>query len=271
MKKVNIEGIISTLKEFGLTEYEAKIYVSLIRTQPSNGNTIANLSGVPAPKVYAALRKMKEQGLVFIVSGGNKGKQIRYSPLPYKELLKTKKDLFMNNIEYLDDSFEEISSINDTDWSELFVIEGYSASIEVVHSAIAESKSELVLSCWKKEFNLYEEPLRNAHKRGVNIITMVFDETQVDVPWVNFSHYNEELALGRHIGELALVVDNKKTILLHSLDESPHSVVSSHPVMISTTLNYIRHDIYVNRIIYDFENEMLKYYGSNLEGLINDF
>ncbi|MGY0691340.1 TrmB family transcriptional regulator [Virgibacillus sp. FSP13] len=267
----NIEEIISTLKELGLTEYESKIYVSLIQNNPANGNTIANLSGVPAPKVYEALRKMKKQGLVSTVAGGNKGKQVRYFPIPYKELLKTKQEAFMDNMNFLNESLAEITSHSDTDWSELFVIQGYSASIEVVQAAIDESKSEIVISCWKKELKELKELLVKAHQRGVKIITMIFDERKVDVPWTNFSHYKEELALGRHTGELSLVIDNKKTILLYSLDELPHSVVSSHPVMISTTRNYINHDIYVNRIIYDFEEEMIKHYGSRLEGLINDF
>ncbi|GGC76136.1 transcriptional regulator [Thalassobacillus devorans] len=263
--------VINTLKEFGMTEYEAKIYVSLLSNQPSNGNNIAKLSGVPAPKVYGALQKMKEQGLVFTVSGGNNGKQVRYSPLPYKELLKTKKDTFMDQLEFLGDSLEEISSNSDVNWSELFVIEGYSASVEVVQTAISECESEIIISCWKREFDVLEELLFKAHERGIKIVTLIFDGEQVDVPWDNFTHYGEGLALGRHSGEFSIVIDNKKAILLQSLDESPHSVVSSHPVMVSTTRNYIRHDIYVNRIIKDFEGTITEHYGKNLENLINDF
>ncbi|MBM7553994.1 TrmB family transcriptional regulator [Thalassobacillus pellis] len=263
--------IITALKEFGMTEYEAKIYVSLLSNQPANGNNISKFSGVPAPKVYGALQKMKEQGLVFTVSGGNNGKQVRYSPLPYKELLKTKKNTFMDQLQFLDHSLEEVSSNSDVNWSELFLIEGYSSSMEVVKTAIDECESEITLSCWKREFDELYELLLKAQERGVKNVTLIFDEDQIEVPWDNFTHYKEELALGRHSGELSIVIDDKKAILLQSLEDSPHSVVSNHPVMVSTTRNYIRHDIYVNRIINDFKKPITNYYGNNLEGLINDF
>lgn len=263
--------IIETLKEFGMTEYEAKIYVSLLSNQPSNGNNIAKLSGVPAPKVYGALLKMKEQGLVFTVSGGRSGKQVRYSPLPYKELLKLKKDTFMDQLEFLDESLSEVTSNSNVDWSELFLIEGYSSSMEVVQTAISECDSQIIISCWKREFNSLKELLLETHERGVKITTLIFDDNQIELPWNSFAHYNDGLALGRHSGEFSIVVDNKKAILLQSLEEAPHSVVSSHPVMVSTTQNYIRHDIYVNRIINDFKQTITEHYGSKLEKLIDDF
>ncbi|WP_101845351.1 TrmB family transcriptional regulator [Halobacillus sp. Marseille-P3879] len=266
-----MEEIISTLKEFGMTEYEAKIYITLLSHQPSNGNTIAKLSGVPAPKVYGVLQKMKEHGLVFTVSGGDNGKKVRYSPLPYKDLLKSKKDTFMEHLDFLDQSLEEVSSRSDVEWSELFLIEGYSSSMEVVQTAITECESQVIISCWKREFDLLKEFLLKTHQRGVKVVTLIFDDEPEELPWNSFTHYKEGVALGRHRGELSIVVDDKKAILLQSLEESPHSVVSSHPVMVSTTRNYIRHDIYVNRMINDFEEPITEYYGKSLENLINDF
>ncbi len=41
--------------------------------------------------------------------------------------------------------------------------------------------------------------------------------------------------------------------------------------MVSTTRNYIRHDIYVNRLLRDLRKESEELYGENLDGLINDF
>ncbi|MFA1820892.1 TrmB family transcriptional regulator [Virgibacillus oceani] len=271
MSKLQNRDIVSTLKELGFTEYESRIYIALLTNHPSNGNTISTLSGVPGPKVYEALRKMKEQGLVFTVTESVKGKQVHYSPLPYEELLKSKKNKFMNDLSFLNQAFDKISSRVDTNWSELFVIQGYAASIEVVRSAILEGKKEVLISCWKKEFTEVKDYLYQSHEKGIEITTFLFDGKQEGLPWNCFGHYKEKLALDRHTGELSIVIDEQKTILLHSLDESPHSVVSSHPVMVSTTKNYIRHDIYVNRVINDFEKEMKGYYGNNLEGLIDDF
>ncbi|MGN7397881.1 TrmB family transcriptional regulator [Peribacillus frigoritolerans] len=268
---MNKQEIISTLKEIGLTEYEAKIYISLLQEHPSNGNAIATSSGVPPAKVYEALRRMKKRGLVYVLSGGDNGKLVRYSPLPYKELLKGKKDTFIAKLDSLEESLSEISSQSDTDWTELYLIEGYSSSIEFIQSAISDCKSEILLSCWKKEFEFLKESLERASGCGIKIVTMIFDDGHVDVPWRNFIHYSIGRGLNRHSGELSIVIDNSKTILFYALDDCPHSIVSSHPSTISITRNYIRHDIYVNRILQDFGERMVEYYGQNLDRLINDF
>ncbi|SDQ16718.1 TrmB family transcriptional regulator [Virgibacillus salinus] len=269
---MNIQQIIDSLKELGFTEYEAKIYLALIRSHPANGNAIAVLSGVPTPKVYETIRKMQERDVIFTVSGGDKGKKVRYSPLPYKDLLQQKKEAFSGNVDFLSKELTNISSMSDTNWTELFVIHGYSSSMEAVESAIAHCESEIVMSCWCEELYALKAPLTEAYNRGISIVTLTFDEgNNTDVLWRNFKHYGGDIASHRHTGELSIVTDQSKAIILQSLNNSPHAVVSSHPVTISTTRNYIRHDIYVNRILHDFEGVMKKKYGQDLENLIKDF
>lgn len=265
------KAVIEALKEFGLTEYESRIYSTLLKDHPLNGNVIANLSGVPGPKVYEALRKMNNQGLIFTVEGEGNKRQKRYSPLPYKQLLESKKSGFMDNYHYLDEELTKITSLAKTNWTELFTVEGYSSSLDVIKAAITESESSIFLSCWKDEYEALRKPLLEAHKRGINIVSIIFDESTIDVPWRNFNHVKEEGALKRHNGEFAIVTDESKAMIMESLHEAPHSVISTHPIMVTTTLNYIRHDIYVNRILIDFSKEMKSYYGKKLENLINDF
>lgn len=71
----------------------------------------------------------------------------------------------------------------------------------------------------------------------------------------------------RVIGELCLVIDDKKAIILDSEDGVPNSVTSSRYSMVKTIRNYIKHDIFVNRIHHDLKGEFYAYYGENLERL----
>lgn len=267
---MKIKEITDSLKELGFTEYEAKVYLALLQSHPSNGNEIAALSGVPGPKIYETLRKMQERELIFVASMGNKKNQIYYSPLPYEELLNTRKESFSGNIAFLSKALSE-ASLNKMDSTTLFVIYGYSSSMESVRSAIAQCKTEMIMSCWCKELQVLKTDLIDAHNRGVKIVTLLFDDNDEDLPWVNFKHYNGKTAHDRHAGELSIVLDHSKAIILQSLDQSPHAVVSSHEATITTIRNYIRHDIYVNRILHDFKEVMEKKYGPELDHLINDF
>ena len=53
-----MKSTIAHLAEIGLSEYEAKVYLSLLRESPSTAYEIARLSGVPTSKVYAVLGKL---------------------------------------------------------------------------------------------------------------------------------------------------------------------------------------------------------------------
>lgn len=266
----SISELISALKELDFTEYEAKIYLALLTNHPSNGNTISKISGVPGSKVYEELRKMKENGIVYTVIPKG-GKQILYFPLPPKELLKRKKRTFLKSYNFLEKSLEKYLNEQNTDMAELFVINGYESSMEIIKSAISESNEKILISCWRNEYEEIKSVLFEAHRRKVYITLLIFDERKLDVPWKYFSHYNEKTALNRHREELSIVIDEKKAILLNTLNEVPCAIVSTHPIMLWNVRNYIRHDIYVNRILYDFSEKMTEHYGKNLENLINDF
>lgn len=48
----------------GLSEYEAKVYISLIMEGPSTARRLSMVSGVPRTKIYGTLKKLIERGLV---------------------------------------------------------------------------------------------------------------------------------------------------------------------------------------------------------------
>jgi HTH-type transcriptional regulator, sugar sensing transcriptional regulator len=270
---MNIEKVINSLKSNGFTEYEAKIYISLLKESPANGNMIANSSGVPGPKVYESLRKMQEKGYIFLVASGEKNSSKRYTPLPYKDLLQSLEKDFSENISLLSTTLEDISQKNIHDWTELFHIEGYKTSIEVMRNEIENASSEILVSCWSEELNQLYPYLSLAHKRGVKIVSMIFDKTQMDIPWRNFYHNDhlEDALTQRHSGELNIVIDQKKVIVFDANHEQPNAVVSSHKAMVATTRKYIRHDIYVNRIMNDIKEPLVDLYGEKFERLIDDF
>ena len=57
------------LKNTGLSPYETKIYISLALEGPSEARRLSQTSGVPRPKTYAALNKLKQRGLINRVPG----------------------------------------------------------------------------------------------------------------------------------------------------------------------------------------------------------
>lgn len=55
---------VKALNFLGLSEYEARVYVSLVAEGASEGRKLSIRCGVPRTKVYATLKKLMERGLV---------------------------------------------------------------------------------------------------------------------------------------------------------------------------------------------------------------
>jgi sugar-specific transcriptional regulator TrmB len=267
----NIHSIISIFKGFGFTEYEVKVYTTLLEQNPLNGNMIALKSGVPGPKVYETLRKMKEKGVIYEVTEGDRNNQKRYGPLPYQDLLNNIMETLTDNIADLGHFLEGIEQKSESEWTDLFHISGYEASVATVKNFIKEADQEVILSCWNHELEKLLPELKNAYERKVHVVTIVFDAESVRLPWRHFIHANVSSAHSRHSDELSCVIDLNKAVVLNSSEGKTHAIVSSHQAMIKTTRNYIRHDIYVNRIMQDYFDLMKERYGKNLEILISDF
>jgi sugar-specific transcriptional regulator TrmB len=57
---------IRALQLLGLTPYEAKAYLGLVKNGPLGGSELAFLSHVPRPKLYGVLRRLRRKGLVHL-------------------------------------------------------------------------------------------------------------------------------------------------------------------------------------------------------------
>jgi sugar-specific transcriptional regulator TrmB len=58
------EAQLNALSSLGLSQYESKCFLSSLQTGPATINQIGIVAGVPRTKVYGAVRKLVERGLV---------------------------------------------------------------------------------------------------------------------------------------------------------------------------------------------------------------
>ena len=74
---------IETLTDFGLTQYEAQIYLSALRLQLSTAGEIAKASGIRREEVYRTIPKLEKTGLLERVLG----RPIKVRALPIEDAL----------------------------------------------------------------------------------------------------------------------------------------------------------------------------------------
>lgn len=71
------------LREFGLSEYASRAYLSLLELGPAEARPISRAARVPIAKIYSTLDQLAERGLCTIEPGPPK----RFSPVPFGEYL----------------------------------------------------------------------------------------------------------------------------------------------------------------------------------------
>lgn len=62
MSTVEKEKVLDLMQKVGFTDYEARVYITLVTEGSLNPTQLSNLSGVPRPNVYAVLKKLMRRG-----------------------------------------------------------------------------------------------------------------------------------------------------------------------------------------------------------------
>ncbi len=82
---------VESLRDLGLTEYEAKVYTALVKIRSGTAADIHLVSGIPRSAVYGALHRLEERGAIEVQSS----KPMRYRAVPPEIALGKLKDNFI--------------------------------------------------------------------------------------------------------------------------------------------------------------------------------
>jgi sugar-specific transcriptional regulator TrmB len=64
-----MESVVQKLRRIGLTEYEAKAYLILLKDHLNTASKISEKSGVPRTKIYSVLESLANKGWIKVYSG----------------------------------------------------------------------------------------------------------------------------------------------------------------------------------------------------------
>ena len=106
----------ANLAAIGFTEYEAKVYLALLRDSPTTGYQLSKKAGVPRSMVYEALGRLDVRGAV-LKSG--EGKAVLYRPLPPDVLLARHEQEQRQLVQSLSSGLRKLYTASDEDlfWS----------------------------------------------------------------------------------------------------------------------------------------------------------
>ena len=268
-----LENTVVALQELGLTLTEAKIYLGLLAHNPANGYQIAKTSGVPSAKVYEGLERLAGRGLVAPIANTKE-----YVPLPLEEFLGERRARLGEVSELLRSAVKK--RLQRVQGELLWHGKGFEAALQRATDLTEAAQDTVLVSVWPSEFERLSTALGAALTRGVTVSAIVFAplETCLNLLEPLRSHPNLHLfphamlatTYLRHGHQACLVVDDEATLMMDgSQGDDWTGVWTANPAVVRTVANYIRHDIYINKLYVEMGDLLRRRYGQALEDLLD--
>jgi len=155
------DALLSQLKEIGMSEYEAKVYVSLSALRVASAWEIHEQTKIPRGRIYETLTLLTKKG--FIVSSGKT--PVRYSPVDVAAVFERLKRESVKSLEGLSERLKTLESGTPGP------MQGYELRTEwtrdnQIRMMLARAKSEIIILCNDEDdLSRYGRDISRAAKR----------------------------------------------------------------------------------------------------------
>ncbi len=249
--------VIQKFLALGLSEYEAKVYVSLLKKNPATAYEIGKSSGVPTSKVYEVIKKLVQKGIVSVM---DEAKKKRYIPLEPGEFLDRHRDSVMAVVDSLRDDLSDLNA--DRDLSHIWNISEYESLMEKAGRMIGAAERTVLLSVWKEELALLDGRITEALKRGVKVAAVHFGPP-APRPWPVYHHPIEHTLYREKGGRGLVVVADSAEVLMGTVtgEGKVAGAWSTNRGFVTVAEDYIKHDIYIMKIVRRFDKDLRERFG----------
>ncbi len=262
----SMKTAILKLTRLGLSEYEAKAYVSLLRESPLTAYEIAKKSTVPSSKIYEVIKRLETRHMVQSIHAE---RTRMFIPTPPEEFIERFRAVVEDNLKAV--KYELGSFRSGIDTSYTWHIKDYDNLILRVKRMLDTSKEVVLLSVWPEEIEVLTGPLREAESRGVKIAIIHYGATNIRIGQV-YRHPVEDTTFAlKKVRGFSLVVDSKEALTGKIDGHEPEAVWSMNEGFVMMAEDHIKHDIYVMKIVSRFDPLLKKRFGFRYEGLRNVF
>ncbi|WP_419893436.1 TrmB family transcriptional regulator [Oceanobacillus kimchii] len=237
--------LIYQLKKLGFNEYESKSYTTLVQNGTSTAYQVSKISGIPRARIYDTLESLVEKGIVLKEEFE---KSMVYSPLPVEIFLQKTQEEWEETYRTIDIGLRELElkQQNSTD-NKVYTIKSQSTILNYCKELINKAEKKIVISIWSDVYELLENELKQIDN-NVKIQGITF---HVDCPLLTLEKHRitsyTESADSDHW--FILSIDSKEMIYGPSLKDREIAFYTDDPMHIRLLEDYIWHDVLVNRLV----------------------
>jgi sugar-specific transcriptional regulator TrmB len=254
-----VDTLLQRLQEIGLGTYEAKLYLALTRRHPASGYELARSSGVPSSKVYEVLARLQEKDLVFVTDGGRAKRYIPADPDDFVERYARRMSRALDGLKQ-----ELRATGGDDQVGYIWNVRGREALLERACGLLGGAEQTVLLSGWDEELAALADDVAVTHRRGVRIAVVDYGTLHLEADAVYPHPIKDTIASEKGGRGLALCVDSRAAMvgLVPEAGTASGAWSSNHGFVVAVE-DYLKHDIYVQKIVGRFNDLLRRTYGRN--------
>ncbi|BCY12110.1 TrmB family transcriptional regulator [Actinoplanes sp. L3-i22] len=262
------DDLAGLLLGLGFSAYEARCYAGLVGGEPRTGYAVSQITGVPQPKVYEALRRLAARGAAVRLAGD----PARFVAVPPGTLFDQMQETYAVKIAAARQAAVSNRPAPADESAELLpLLADRPAVLAAATTLLAAAERRVYLSGTAPDLGALADPLRTAAGRGVDLVILHFRELPFTIDGAHvFRHESTEKAIYRHhqARHLALVGDSREVIWALARDGRQwHGLHSRNDLLVAAIKGYVRHDIDLQQIYAGFGPELERAYGPGLQAL----
>lgn len=253
-----VDNIIYELSSLGLSEYEARAYLTLVASEtPVTAYEIAKRSQISTSKIYEVMGRLIDRKIVQPIDSRVANTYVALDPDEFIAQYRSRMETSLERVA------EGLSSIRSRQHvSAIWNLDRYDRLIEKSIRMTESAGKHLLVSLWQEEMKILHPVLLDAEKRKVKIGVIHFGEPDLAAGTM-FPHpiadtlYHEKGGRG-----FAMVSDDKSALIgtIHA-DGLVEGGWSESKGFITLTEDYIKHDIYIMKIVSRYDRELIDRFG----------
>lgn len=221
---------LKKLEDFGLTEYQARVYLALLEFEVATAGQIPSASKVPRTKIYGIMRQLHEKGLVQIVPET----PLKYRAVPFDLYLhkrisemREKSNELESNIDDLSKEFEMRHKTPEKQ-GKFEVLYGRRNVRDRLTKIYEQAESEIISigtsNSPARIVNTTMWQIEDKHKEGLNIKYAFPVDANNKEKVTKIARYADIKHIDREPPMHFVVVDDKECMLIHRVPDDPDPV-----------------------------------------------
>lgn len=234
--------ILSNLSAIGFTEYEAKVYLALLKEYPATGYQISKQAGIPRSMVYEALGRLDVRGAVL---KSEARKATLYRPLPPDVLLNRLTSSYARLLDELRRDLNTLYLAQDEGY--LWTFDGEDRVLSYAEHMIVHAQREVMLVLADDHLRRLREVIVAADSRGAAIGILLTGEDSLAVGDIAY-HPPRESELHKLADSLVVVVDEGEVLIASEQGLNYTATVTTNANMVQIGRQFVWMELFAHRV-----------------------